>query len=212
MNAINGSSYYVLIHESFETLAEDFKTHPSFSVKMKDSMQAIIDKIRIQNLSTKKKPCTGQNKDLASVCALKKVQKIFEAKYNCKLPWMANTKAKICPIINETGLSYKDLYNAWEDYYKMQICQKAPHCQRSLFKLQLTDLQDPYFNPPTNGSVLKIQLDGPNIMYIEDFISYDFQSLIGEVGGTLGLFLGLSFLSIIECIEFSTKKFISLNH
>ena len=31
-----------------------------------------------------------------------------------------------------------------------------------------------------------------------DYISYDLQNLIGEVGGTLGLTIGLSFFSITE--------------
>ena len=218
MNAINGSSYYVLIHESYETLSDDFKTHPSFSVKLKDSLQAIVNKIRIKNLSTQEKPCRDKGTDSASICAIKNAQKAFEAKYKCKLPWMMSSTSKLCPILNETRVSYKNLYNAWEDYYKMQIrsqqnnketADAGPHCQRPLFQLQLTDLQDPYFNPSTNGAVLKIRLDGPNIMHIQDFFSYDFQSLIGEVGGTLGLFLGLSFLSIIECIEFSTKTILA---
>ena len=213
MNAINGSSYYVLIHESYGTLIDDFKTHPSFSVKWKDSLQAIVNKIRIKNLNTKEKPCRDKDTDSVSISVMKIAQKEFEAEYQCKLPWMMSSTTKLCPILNETRVSYKNLYNAWEDYYKMQIRSQpnnaGPHCQRPLFQLQLTDLQDPYFNPSTNGAVLKIRLDGPNIMHIQDFFSYDFQSLIGEVGGTLGLFLGLSFLSIIECIEFSTKTILA---
>ena len=38
-------------------------------------------------------------------------------------------------------------------------------------------------------------------------ISYDLQSLIGEVGGTLGLTVGLSFLSIFEWIIDMAKSY-----
>ena len=88
MNAINGSSYYVLIHESYETLIDDFKTHPSFSVKWKDSLQAIVNKIRIKNLNTKEKPCRDKDTDSVSISVMKIAQKEFEAEYQCKLPWM----------------------------------------------------------------------------------------------------------------------------
>ena len=56
------------------------------------------------------------------------------------------------------------------------------------------------------GSALKIQLESPNVQTIEDSIAYDLQSLIGEVGGTLGLFLGLSTMSFIDFILFILSK------
>ena len=38
------------------------------------------------------------------------------------------------------------------------------------------------------------------VEYSTDYISYDMQSLIGEVGGTLGLTVGLSFFYICELL------------
>ena len=55
-------------------------------------------------------------------------------------------------------------------------------------------------------SELKIQLESPNVQTIKDQVAYDLQSLIGEVGGTLGLFLGLSTMSFIDFIEFIFRK------
>ena len=40
----------------------------------------------------------------------------------------------------------------------------------------------------------------------KDTVAYYLQSLIGEVGGTLGLFLGLSTMSFIDFIEFIFRK------
>ena len=56
------------------------------------------------------------------------------------------------------------------------------------------------------NSELKIRLKTPNVLNIADSYSYDFQSLIGEVGGTLGLFLGLSMFSFVGFIEYILRK------
>ena len=45
----------------------------------------------------------------------------------------------------------------------------------------------------------------PIVEYNIDFISYDLQSLVGEIGGTLGLTLGLSIYSLIDFIEYLEK-------
>ena len=49
-----------------------------------------------------------------------------------------------------------------------------------------------------HSSTIKISINKPIVEYYIEEISYDFQSLVGEVGGTLGLTVGLSFLSISD--------------
>ena len=44
------------------------------------------------------------------------------------------------------------------------------------------------------------------VEYSIEELSYDLQSLIGEVGGTMGLTIGLSFLSIFEWALDHVKK------
>ena len=50
------------------------------------------------------------------------------------------------------------------------------------------------------NSRLHVNLSDPIVEYNIDAISYDLQSLVGEIGGTLGLTIGLSFLSFSEYI------------
>ena len=58
-------------------------------------------------------------------------------------------------------------------------------------------------------SYLSIQLENPSVLTIADSYSYDLQSFIGEVGGTLGLFLGLSIFSFVEFAEYIIRKIYS---
>ena len=41
------------------------------------------------------------------------------------------------------------------------------------------------------------------VTYVEEYFTYDWQSFIGEVGGTFGLFMGVSILTtLFDLIEF----------
>ena len=57
------------------------------------------------------------------------------------------------------------------------------------------------------NSRLHVNLSDPIVEYNIDAISYDLQSLVGEIGGTLGLTIGLSFLSFSEyLIQISSER------
>ena len=49
-------------------------------------------------------------------------------------------------------------------------------------------------------------MESSNVQTIQDSVAYDLQSLIGEVGGTLGLFLGLSAMSFVDFVGFIYRK------
>ena len=53
---------------------------------------------------------------------------------------------------------------------------------------------------------LLIEMESSNVQTIQDSVAYDLQSLIGEVGGTLGLFLGLSAMSFVDFVGFIYRK------
>ena len=99
----------------------------------------------------------------------------------------------------------------WEYYYySLQGlgCPQMPKCKRSIYKLSKEPNANNWYGSSMQDqpSNLKIQLESPNVQTIKDQVAYDLQSLIGEVGGTLGLFLGLSTMSFIDFIEFIFRK------
>ena len=68
---------------------------------------------------------------------------------------------------------------------------------------------DIYIPHSVSGSTLMIEMESTNVQSIVDSVAYDFQSFIGEVGGTLGLFLGLSMFSFVQFFEYIIRKIIS---
>ena len=128
-------------------------------------------------------------------------------KFNCILPWTTNERYKFCPIIDKKqNQTYADIVTTWHDNFlhNEKNCPKWPKCKRFLYKMDL-------FPNDVDDTSLTIKLTDPNILTILDGYSYDLQSFIGEVGGTLGLFLGLSMFSIIEFIEYVLRKLSSTN-
>ena len=127
--------------------------------------------------------------------------------FRCTLPWMINDKYELCQIIDTNrNQSYAEIVSLWNDNFLLneKHCPKMPKCKQSIYRMDLSTVD-------RTLSLLTIQLKDSNILTIVDNYSYDFQSFIGEVGGTLGLFLGFSMFSFVEFIEYLLRKLFSTN-
>ena len=119
---------------------------------------------------------------------------------------------KLCSIIDEKrNVSLKTMVNEWQsrvyrsdakysNIFPVSVCPTIPKCKRSVFKL--TNSPTSHAIQDTISSTFLIKLESSNVLNIVDSYAYDLQSLIGEVGGTLGLFLGLSMDSLVEFAEY----------
>ena len=91
----------------------------------------------------------------------------------------------------------------------MDSCPNEPKCERSDYKIREATSADGEISPLANESTLLIQVEHPEVQQIVDKYSYKFSSFIGETGGALGLFLGISMLSIVKFIEYILRKIFS---
>ena len=140
---------------------------------------------------------------------------IFIKDYECHLPWMKNKTTKICPIIEEKSIhneiileSLQTKVEKWRDIRydirRNKICPSGLKCNHPIYNMrtELTKSID------SKRATLHIQLESPIVQNVIDSYAYDSQSLVGEVGGTLGLFLGLSTYSLVEFITYFMEKFL----
>ena len=122
-----------------------------------------------------------------------------------------SSRYEICPIPtldDKVRKSYAEMLKS--SYYyamsKMHTCPKEPKCKRSDYKIHVADGQ---ISQLENKSSLIIQVESREVQQIVDNYSYSFSSFVGETGGALGLFLGISMLSIVEFIEYILRKLYS---
>ena len=81
-----------------------------------------------------------------------------------------------------------------------QACPKVHSCSRSIFDFKESSAER------SQPNSLKIIIEKDYVVYVSDFISYDFNSFFGEVGGTLGLLLGYSMAHIFEFLIQALKQ------
>ena len=126
------------------------------------------------------------------------------------------SRYEICPIPtvdDKVRKSYATMLKR-TNYYalsKMHTCPKEPKCKRSDYKIPIHEaiLSDGQISQLENKSSLIIQVESREVQQIVDNYSYSFSSFVGETGGALGLFLGISMLSIVEFIEYILRKICS---
>lgn len=139
---------------------------------------------------------------------------MFISDFGCRLPWMNDiefgNQTDFCPILGHPNGTFHTLIGIWnklKDSKEVQTgCKFQMPCIKSIYsKSQENWVDGP--GPLGMGATLQIQFARHDVQVIEDHIAYDTQSFIGEVGGTLGLLLGLSFISIFELFEFILAAF-----
>lgn len=141
----------------------------------------------------------------------------------CILPWMIlmHPKTQLCEDENEAlknaineylcAMNHitNDLFNATE--FK-ESCKETdalfPDCHfiRSCHEVILEKQFKYSTRYDEEVSSLWLFWSNPRIVYVEDFVSYDFHNFIGEVGGFFGLFLGFSFTSLFGLLEMIQRK------
>ena len=88
-------------------------------------------------------------------------------------------------------------------------CPNDPYCKRSEYRIREAVLSEGQITHPENGSTLVFELESTDVQTIVDNYSYELSSFVGEAGGALGLFLGLSMNSFVDFIEYILRKICS---
>ena len=98
--------------------------------------------------------------------------------------------------------------------FAVDHCPQDPVCHQVEYSMVATvEFKDVTMNAYCNNfdstACISVSFTNPIIENIITESTYDVQSLIGEIGGTLGLFLGLSGLGLMEMLN-PTKKWMIL--
>ena len=170
-----------------------------------------FEKIRIHALSTDDYPCATSKNYSGQHCRMLHMENEFIQRVGCRLPFMDQLmvknenriQARICTL-NEGNVSVTDFHKIWKELRSGEVkeCPLIKRCERAVYKLY-----ENFEQKEDNDSQLILRPLDSTVQYIKDDYAYDTQSFIGEVGGTLGLMLGLSFVSVFDFIDYILQKF-----
>lgn len=125
--------------------------------------------------------------------------------------WMTEYGSQVCSAHKYSGAiihGYNDSCSLSYDGTEDAQCEKQ--CLRScdLWTYQIVTKRA---YTPVNSEKEKFTLiyNYGSLVYpkFEEYVSYTFQNLMGDLGGTIGLWMGASFLSIIHVLIFFAKRF-----
>ena len=158
-----------------------------------------LQKLNLSSISTDDNPCNAEDNYGYDRCKhLQKGQEILQI-FGCRLPWMNSIDfGQDFDFCKNASVVQKARLEATKIHYK--DCNRFSRCNRAKYQIVGSEVEDTQTNMK---SKLTLQFANTDVQVVKDFYSYDAQSLIGEVGGTLGLLLGMSFMSIFDLINFA---------
>ena len=169
----------------------------------------------IQSIPTSKTPC---NQYTRRTCLRRILFQHYNSKYGCKIVF--NSNAQYLKDFNPQQIPYCNVsihFEFEEGFskimeYAKEKCPGIQSCMQTRYSFDLREQNITLtgIKGRNKNTTIKIALRDPIVQYNIDYVSYDLQSLIGEIGGTLGLTIGLSFFSfaewIIGIINYLTRK------
>ena len=195
--------YYVVLHDRFEERFDAHRRNPAFIIYKGMYYNLKISKTVMETLNRKNEKCFEEQFYGIEKCKYLSGGTKFIEKYNCSLPWMSQFEFgnhTLCESDSVPNMDVIDLILESEMLYEnaKNECKNYLPCKRSMYQALFEQEEAPM---GTESTTLLIQYSSPYIQVIKDSWSYDLQSYIGEVGGTLGLLLGLSFASVFDFLE-----------
>ena len=117
-------------------------------------------------------------------------------KFNCRIPILYSGQ-------HLDDLIPKDMLNCILDEImegldlivkKESKCKQIQTCNMTRFTSTYTVLQK------LKESTISVAFINPEVEYYHTYVSYDLQSLVGEIGGIIGITLGASTLTLLESL------------
>ena len=158
-----------------------------------------IEIIERNNMNVENMPCNEDKNYSLSSC----IRKDVESKVGCRMPWKGGN-GQSCSTVQHFS-QYQILY---EKLALMEIgdVTNLTNCPLPCSYRIIRFVGNPKIFPnskATNFSSYSINLVSTNIVVETEELIYSFSNLVSDIGGSLGLFLGFSFLMIWDWIIIS---------
>ena len=206
-------SYELSFHHALEDRFDRLQQQPFHWIRMDKTYEIELTKIKFDSLNQEDFKCSEDDFYGPLKSKLYEVGLKIISKYNCTLPWMSQYEFpnvtscevdSVPNVSNNTDFHFTPIDHivknwTWS-YERSEKFENTLPCKRTVYNSmaneQSIDIEG------YNESWVSIKYGTPYVQNVKDYLSYDMQSLIGEVGGTLRLLLGFSFISVFDLFEY----------
>ena len=196
----------VMVHDKYD-FVDAYEIHPKiWPEPYKHQTYYVSIKKRIKkSISTKSHPCSEYpRRTCQGKVFYDKIITDFKCQINFALDGLhlKSLRNANAGLPNCTRDQVMEIYHRvfWNDSVR-HLCPKVQACSQTSFNLALMQ-----YDRTDNRSKVTLAFQDPIVETIIESISYDMQSLISEVGGVLGLTLGLSGISLANLLSFIINK------
>ena len=188
----NYSKYQIYLHNGSDTYAlhENMPMIP-FGGYMFGGFKLVIEKTIINSLPTKTYVC---GRTYYQTCLKTTLVMDLKTNYNCYIPILnydKNTEVCSNKIILQTIKTW--IYHL-ETKSDFKDCKDLKPCQEIMYKI--ADKQQDFYHQ----WLLQVQFNNKLVTVVTDSYSYPFLSLFAELGGVIGMLLGLSVFGLFETV------------
>ena len=195
-NEILVENLRILLHTKYD-LPDAFQLNGKIPIKISNQTRKrssiIIRKKVSRRETTRKSPC---NKYEYITCQNIENNKLVLNEYDCQIPALyygkhldnfINTNTSIC----SDEVAKKAIHLTTNE---SSNCTRSLTCEMTRFTFVVNELA----TQVENTNMVQLKFSNPEVANYHTYICYDLPSLIGEVGGILGLTLGVSVLAFFE--------------
>ena len=183
---------------------DNFRLQPSFVATLTPglTLQVTLTKKISEKVSTKRSPCGN----FAQVtCASRAQHREAIEKYQCDLSFLNN--GSFVDDLRQPNLPFCNISALMDVVFKERTseCVSAEPCYYETYKAQFIHEAN-----TQNASQIKLKYERMIMDHVKEYISYDGQSLFSEIGGAMGLCLGVSGLSLYEFLASTVMNIFKL--
>ena len=185
--------FMVFLLSETKDLPDAYEIHPRKSIINGFRFWFRIKKKIVRGIHTEHSKCSRYSR---KTCLEVYHQKRIEDKYRCDPTFLFNAghlyNSNLTQCQNSETLQI--LQELLESQENVSDCLIPQACNQTKYTWSVEQFE-------ANTTQVGIMYDDPVVEHHNAYYSYDIQSLLGEIGGTLGLTLGLSLSSINDYID-----------
>ena len=207
------SQVYVIIHSAPDIFYDIITPYMiSYTMGQEGARESFVNVQEFNRVNRKIKPCEENPDYSQATCQHIATMKYYIAEQGCNVPVLTGLSSfKDYPICNDSSSVFYFTSNIrfMTDINKLHLPKQLQdernkcleRCQKKIYKQEKSKSHT--YKNPDNSSIFKMSIpeDGMLFYRIEEQFDLDFTTLLSNIGGTLGIFLGVSILSIVDILS-----------